>query len=223
MKTILLVEDDPGITRLNRGLFEGAGYRVKEANSLSQAAWVLNEETPDLIVLDVMLPDGNGVDFCHSLRSESDKPPILFLSVKKQAPEIVEGFRAGGDGYLPKPYDIDVLLANAEALIRRSEQIVPRLIKGGLELDLVSDAAYLYGEDMMLTQKEFALLLLFAQTPGKAMSPEYLYERVWKKPMIDDDCAVKNTVYRLRKKLKPTGMDIVFQRNKGYIFIAEGE
>ena len=218
MKTILMVEDDRDIMRLNRGLFHNAGYEVLEAETVAATVEILRNRIPDLIVLDIMLPDGSGLELCEKLRKNSNEPPILFLSAKNQPSEMVEGLRAGGDDYLPKPYDLDVLLARVEALLRRSGRIAEKLTKGALMLDIMADAASLGGEDMLLTQKEFSVLLLFAQNEGRIISAESLYGKVWKQPMAGDSQSIRTIVSRLRLKLNGSGYDIDSLYKEGYCF-----
>ena len=214
----MLIEDDVDIQIINRNLFENAGYNVIGAQTLKEALSYLQSNTPDLIILDIMLPDGSGLDFCRELRGSRSVPPVLLLSAKSQSPDIVEGLRAGGDAYLSKPYDLDVLLANAEALLRRTENITEKLIKGPLMLDILADIAYLDGENMSLSPKEFSLLLLFAQNEGVVMSAYYLYEKIWKAPMGSDSQAIKKSISRLRSKLDGKGFRIESQYGEGYYF-----
>jgi DNA-binding response OmpR family regulator len=218
MKTILLVEDDRDIMRLNSKLFKEAGYRVLEAGTVAASVRIMQNERPDVIVLDIMLPDGNGLALCRKLRGENSEPPILFLSARNQPLQIVDGLKSGGDGYLPKPYDLNVLLANVEALLRRASHVPKTVSKGPLNLDIASNQAVLNGKDMLLTQKEFALLLLFIQNEGRRFSAEYLYDKVWKASMNSDARVVRYHISILRKKLSRSGYTIVSRRGEGYVF-----
>jgi DNA-binding response OmpR family regulator len=218
MKTVLLVEDDKDITRLNSSLFRGAGYHVLEAETVADAERVVKTERPDLIVLDIMLPDGSGLDFCRVIRTESAWPPILFLSAKTRPPEIVEGLTAGGDGYLPKPYDLDVLLANAEALLRRIEQVPETLTRGFLRLNLSSREAFVNERNLLLMPKEYALLQFFVQNENRVVKAEDVYVKVWGQSMGKDTQALVKTVSRLRKKLAGCGFTITMGYRNGYRF-----
>jgi DNA-binding response OmpR family regulator len=218
MKTVLLVEDDIDIMRINRSRFLAAGYKVLEAETIRETKEILAKETPDVIVLDIILPDGDGLELCQELRGESGGPPILFLSGKRQPEEIVAGLEAGGDAYLPKPYKMNVLLAQAEALMRRTDRTAETLTKGLLTLNITAGIAYINGEDLLLPQKEFALLVLFARNEEKTMSAEYLYEKVWKAPINEDANAVRYHISMLRKKLTGSGYAITMTRGEGYTF-----
>ncbi|GHV09024.1 DNA-binding response regulator [Clostridia bacterium] len=205
---ILLVEDNPHIMTINRDKLTRAGYRVLEADTLQAASAILTTQQPDLIVLDVMLPDGNGVAWCANLRGDSGEPPVLFLSAKDETPDILDGFEAGGDDYLTKPYDLNILLARIKVLLDKASRVPQRIDKGRLTLDPLSGRAYTDGVDLLLTQKEFALLLLFTQHEGRPLDTEYLYERVWGHSMNENDNAVKYQISRLRGKIADCGFEI---------------
>jgi len=216
--TILLVEDNPDIMKINRSALAMRGCRVLEAETVEQGRELMEKENPDLIILDILLPDGNGLDFCEELRKDNNVP-ILFLSALGGNQDIVNGLIKGGDDYLPKPYDLDVLLARVEALLRRAGRKPEAVITvGALTLDTVSQRVTLNGEDIVLAQKEFALLLLFTQNEDKIMSAEYIYKNAWGQPMAGDKNAVRMAISRLRGKIEPSGYDISAIRGKGYIF-----
>ena len=168
-----------------------------------------------------MLPDGSGLDFMHELRrslSEISDIPILLLTGLTTPEDVVRGLKWGGDDYLTKPYDFGVLLARIEALLRRAEQIPKTLTKGALRLDIIANRAFLDGEDLLLSPKEFALLLLMAQNEYRLLSSGFLLETVWKVPPDADQNMVRTAVSRLRKKL---GRGFSIENDKqegGYIF-----
>ncbi|MCL2168983.1 MAG: response regulator transcription factor [Defluviitaleaceae bacterium] len=214
---ILLVEDNPQVMKINRKALMMRGYEIVEATTLSEGREVFEREKPDLIVLDIMLPDGNGLSLCEELRGGSDVP-ILFLTALGEDKEIVEGLKAGGDDYLPKSYSLEVLITRVQALLRRAS-IVPKVItKGALTIKIPSSEVLVNDESRRLSQNEFSLLLIFAQNENRMMAGADLYEQVWGQPMIDDSSAVKNTVYRLRKELIGSGFTITGERGRGYCF-----
>jgi DNA-binding response OmpR family regulator len=212
-----LVEDNPAVQRNNRAILARRGYSVREASDLTQARAAVAEEEPDAIILDIMLPDGSGLDFLTELRRGSRIPALMLTALGTPA-DIARGLRAGGDDYLPKPYDLDVFLARVEALLRRARQVPESVVAGRLHLDVTAGQAFCNGADLLLTQKEFALLLLLAQNENKTLDAEYLYERIWKRPAVGDTQAVKTVVSRLRAKLARTGYTIVAARGEGYLF-----
>jgi len=116
------------------------------------------------------------------------------------------------------PYDFGVLLARVEALLRRAENVPEKLVRGRLSLDVTADVATFDGNDLLLTQKEFFLLLIFVQNEGRFISAEYLYEKVWKAPLCGDNQALKKTIHRLREKIKDSGWRIEVSRGEGYSF-----
>jgi len=214
---LLLVEDDRKVQANNKKLLERRGYNLKHAFSLGEARAIISDETPQAIILDLQLPDGNGINFLHELRKTSNVP-VLILTAIGTNKDILKGLKAGGDDYLSKPYDLEVFLTRVEALLRRSAIIPNTLRIGPLRLEIASGKAYLNDEDMVLTQKEFALFQQFVQYPGKALSVEFLYEKVWGQNIVEEDSSVKNAVYRLRKKLSGSGYTINSERGEGYCF-----
>lgn len=221
-KTILLVEDNEHLNKINSRALRLAGYRVLTALNLEQARERLAEEEPDAIVLDILLPDGSGVDFCREIRDHT-VAPILFLTSVSGINHALEGIRAGGDDYLNKPFHIDLLLARIEAFWRRDaikRRMEPAELteRGPLKLNVVSNQAWLNGKDMLLTGKEFALLLLLVQKEGTTMTKEAIYEKVWGRPINNDSQALYAAVSRLKKKLEPAGASVHLSavRPEGY-------
>jgi DNA-binding response OmpR family regulator len=217
---ILLVEDNEQILRGNERMLKRRGYDVMAAMTLREARERVGTAEPDAIVLDIMLPDGSGLDFMRALRQESNIP-ILLLTGLTTPEDVVRGLTDGGDDYLTKPYDFSVLLARVEALLRRAGRLPKALRKGPLKLDIMAGQALLHGKNLLLTQKDFALLLLFTQNEDKALSAEHLYEKLWITPILDDTQAVKSAVSRLRRKLAGSGYTIAAKRGEGYLFERE--
>jgi DNA-binding response OmpR family regulator len=177
------------------------GYETMTAMTLREARERVSATSPDAIVLDIMLPDGSGLAFMRELRKTSNIP-ILLLTGLTTPSDIVRGLDEGGDDYLTKPYDFSVLLAHIEALLRRAERIPKRLSKGALTLDIRANRAFIRDEDMQLTQKEFAVLLLLTENEGRILVTDYVYETVWKQPVTTETGgAVKTVISRLRRKL----------------------
>ena len=214
-KKIMLVEDNLQIMQGNQRLLKRRGYEVITALNLAEARIAIQEQMPDLFVLDIMLPDGSGLDFMAELRKYS-QTPVLFLTGLTGTEDIVRGLTAGGDDYLTKPYDFGVLLARAEALLRRAQQVPEQIHLGHLCLDITADVATLDGIDLLLSQKEFALLLSFVQNEGRFLSGDYLYEKVWKQPMAGNSNTLKTTITRLREKIRDWGYRIEWSRGEGY-------
>jgi DNA-binding response OmpR family regulator len=219
MKTILCVEDELSVLANNQAVLSRAGYDVLTAENLREARERLARAAPDAIVLDIMLPDGNGLDFLKELRSMGSRIPIIMLTAWNKSADIARGLAAGANDYLGKPFEYDVLLARLEAMFRNVGEVPEILEKPPLKLNIVTGQAFLDGADMLLTQKEFTLMLLFMRNEGRAMSAEYLYEKVWRLPRPTDNSALKSVIYRLRKKLQASKLDIHCSRRDGYTFI----
>ena len=220
-KTILVVEDNKQLNDINCRALQTEGYLTLSALTLAEARMHLAAAAPDAILLDIMMPDGSGVDFCREIR-ETTAAPILFLTAVKGYMETMAGLTAGGDDYLNKPFDIYMLIAKVRAFFRRDE-IIRReptlsLVRGALTLDTVTARAYLEGEDLLLTPKQFSLLFLLVQNEGKLLLQEALYMAVWKQPMKGDSQALKSAISRLRKKIEGSGYDVNSHRGMGYRF-----
>ena len=217
---ILLIEDNVKILESNRRILEGSGLTVLTAESLSQAREHLSTAVPDVIVLDIMLPDGDGLEFLPELR-ESCSAPVLFLTAKDNPDEKLAGLCAGGNDYITKPYDINEFrqrVLNFLTLQRSMRASESSISLGSIKLDVVAQLAFLSGKDMLLSPKEFALLHLFMTHAGETISADTLYQNVWKLPMNNDDRAVRFQVSHLRAKLEGSGYSIINKRGKGYCF-----
>jgi DNA-binding response OmpR family regulator len=221
--TVLLVEDNLKLLRLNSRILENAGHRTLTAKNLAEARAHLQSAAPDAVVLDIMLPDGSGLDFLAEIRGVCDAP-VLFLTAKTEKEDKLAGLRAGGSDYITKPYDIDEFRERVSAflrLIRHKRNPPDHLAFGSLTLDLISNQAFADGRDILLTQKEFALLLLLAQRENEVLSAGHLYEKAWNTTAAGDVRAVKYQISNLRRKLKGSGHTVVAARGEGYRFEAE--
>ncbi|WP_337574785.1 response regulator transcription factor [Fournierella sp.] len=218
MSTILLVEDNPHIMKINAQLLTLRGYQVLQAETAAQAREQLRWHPVDLIVLDILLPDGSGLELCRELKAQ--RPiPILFLTALGENQDVVEGLRAGGDDYLAKPYDLEVLVARIEARLRAAEEVRRYFGYGGLKLDLLTMTGYVNGKDIQLTQKEFTALLLLARAAERKISQEELMEALWGPDAHAESRALWTLISRLRKKLnsQESRLEISSLRGGGYL------
>ncbi len=226
---ILLVEDNAEIMRANRRMLELQGYGVQTAASLAEAGRVIAESPPDLMVLDIMLPDGSGLDFCRELQGNAAGIPILFLTVLNENSDVVAGLRAGGDDYLTKPYDYDVLLARIEALLRRARRhgtAGPLSSVGPFAFDHTAHRVYRDGRDTLLKPREYALFRLLMENPGVFFPAEVLFKRVWAAEPGGDLRTVYAHVSCLRKKLAiraGDGLSLEQRRGQGYRLVVTPE
>ena len=217
MNTILLVEDNPHIMKINYTSLMMEGYHILKAETAAACLQVLRANDVDLIILDIMLPDGSGVDLCTQIKREFEIP-ILFLSALGENEDIIAALRAGGDDYLTKPYDIGVLIARVEARLRAVHKEKRFLRFGTLRFDTAARLCDHDGRELPLSQKEFSLLLQLARSNGQAVSKEALYDSVWGAPLPEDNTALYTAVSRLNAKLEKehTGIIISYLREKGY-------
>ena len=217
---VLLVDDNELILEANQSALIGDGHTCISAKSLAQARELLKAIEPDVIVLDILLPDGSGLDFLREIRQRSDAP-VLFLTSKDSPEDQIAGLMAGGNDYITKPYDFAQFrsrVRNFIALKHKIKQSAENITVNELTLNMNLRQEYLRGEDMRLSPKEFALLHLFVTNEEKVLSTQYLYEKIWGQPMGDDTGAVKTAISRLRIKLDESDCSIVSQRGAGYSF-----
>lgn len=222
--TVLLVEDDAGILDANRRILARAGYTVLCARELSEARALLAENEPDVMVLDIELPDGNGVAFCEEIRPTTSAP-VLFLTGRDDEDDIVKGLVAGGNDYIPKPYSMAVLIARVNAQLRlarmnrAASEKAKTMTRGPLTLDLVALRAFLKGADMKLSAREFSVLLFLLKNEGNTLSAEQVYEGAWDQPMAGNTNAIWTCISRLKGKLEAAEgqISLVNFRGKGYL------
>lgn len=222
--TILLLEDNAAIMKANDGLLTMSGYRVLTCSTLQEARSALEKETPDLLILDVMLPDGSGIDFCREYRATRGAgTPVLFLTVLREKSDMVQGYGVGGTDYLTKPFDLDILLMKVEALLEQTKaakSVGDNVFIDPLRLDFSTRRAYMAGRDLLLTPKEFTLLGILIKNRYRCFTQEELYERVWGMDAVHDVRTVKEHMSRLRRKLGiNSSICIATVRGKGYHII----
>lgn len=213
---VLLVEDNRELNENNSRALKMMGYDVHPALTLKAAREYLAGHDPDIILLDVMLPDGDGMDFCSEIRG-STRAHILFLTAKTEQADTLRGLNSGGDDYITKPFHPKELLARVEAVMRR-RNMTDKLKKGSLTLDVLAGQAFVGNTDLLLQPREFAALHMLVQREGEIIDAETLYEKAWGRPLAGDRNTLQVTVSKLRKKLVPAGYDIAAERGKGYIF-----
>ena len=217
----LLLEDDPAIARTIVYSLEREGFVVTHCLQLSDARAQLRSKSFALMLLDVGLPDGNGLDWCRELRGEGSTTPILVLSARGEEMDKVLGLELGADDYLAKPFSPRELVARARALLRRSQYLSasePRKYSL-LCLDDAGQRILLQGQILDLTRREFQLLSYFLERPGRILSREYLLDCVWGQTSESLDRTVDTHIKTLRAKMRDIApqMDlIVTHRGMGY-------
>ncbi len=218
MATILFVEPNPHTLRINAELFTAQGYRVLYADCLAKASDLLLFHAVDLLVLDVLLPDGGGLAFCKQVK-EQYRLPILFLSECYQKQIVLAAFRAGADDYLQAPCDVELLSARIEARLRAAQPQNSVMQLGALQLDTLAAVARYRGQDLQLTPKEFALLSLLSRQVSRVVPKADIYQSIWGTPALQGDKALWSVMSRLKKKLDApeSGISISFARPDGYL------
>ena len=215
---VLLVDDDPAVLSGLRRAFTLEGYEVLTAEDGESALAKAEDQAPDLVVLDVMLPGLDGLTVCQRLRTASTAPlPILMLTAKDTVPDRVAGLDHGADDYLVKPFSLDELLARARALLRRAQpQSGDVLEYDDVRLDLRARVATRAGEPLKLTPREYELLTVFLRHPRQALSREQLCQHVWGYAFEGESNFVDVAVKELRKKLEAGGRPRLLQTVRGY-------
>ena len=232
-KRVLIVEDEKNIVDILSFNLGREGYDTLEALDGKTGLQLALEQDPDLILLDLMLPEMNGFDVCRALRQQGRTTPIIMLTAREEETDKVLGLELGADDYITKPFSMRELLARVKANIRRSDMdaLTAPPTKGGSKLDLgrvVVDTdllvVYKDGKPLDLTQREYELIKFLASQPGKVFSREALMEHVWNyEGYVGDVRAVDVAVRRLREKLEDDPASptfIVTRRGLGYLLNA---
>jgi len=223
MPTILVVDDEPSIIELARLYLEQEGYQVEAAASGQEALAKQNAAPPDLIVLDLMLPDVDGFEVCRQIRARSNIP-ILMLTARKEDVDKIVGLELGADDYLTKPFNPREFIARVRAILRRYQTGARpgNIIEiGKMRIDLSRHETTVNGQPIALRTKEFALLATFAENPGIVFSREKLLETVWGYDFYGETRTVDVHVNHLREKLTGSGVKIETMRGIGYKITAE--
>ena len=202
--TIYIVEDDPDINEILEDNLWREGYRIRTFTDGMKAYDAISKSPPDLVVLDVMMPDLDGFEVCRRLRSEGNKVPVLFLTARDTVEDKVRGLTLGGDDYLVKPFSLEELVARVQALLRRAGAEAsdsPVLRCADLELDDDAHRVRRGGEDVSLSPTEFNLLRFLMLNQGRVMSKAQILDHVWQYDFGGDGGVVETYIGYLRRKL----------------------
>ena len=223
-KTILLVEDDVFIRNNVCSLLQQEGYHTAACSSLEEARTCLRQRIPDLVILDVLLPDGSGFDLCREIR-ESYKVPILFLTCCDEDEDTVKGLECGGDDYVSKPFRAKVLLSRIMALLRRTQiEQGADLQAGVFHFDHAKRTCRLEGEPVALTPIEYRILYELAKNAKTLVSRDALLHAVWELGCeYMDENTLSVHISRLRGKLGKHSDKLMTVRGEGYILRCENE
>ncbi len=218
---ILVVDDEANIRDLLSIALRHVGFEVSTAATCLAAQNLVMKETPDLVVLDVMLPDGDGIDLCQRLRRDGMRAPVLFLTARDATEDKVRGLTVGGDDYVTKPFSLEELVARVRAVLRRvqgDENAVKTLSFADVILDDDSHEVRRVGHLINLSPTEFKLLRFLMSNAGRVLSKAQILDHVWQYDFDGDANVVETYVSYLRKKLDPFGPPILHTvRGVGYV------
>lgn len=203
MLDILIIEDTVAIGKTVCDFLINAGYHVRHCTSGEDAMEVLEMTNVKLVILDVMLPGMDGFAVCKKIREE-DNIPILIISAKTDKEDKINGLRLGADDYIEKPIDIDILLAKIDGIFKRQYK-KEEIIDGDLKLDLLSKRAYIKDKDLVLSTKEYELLLLLLSNAGKVLTKEWIFNKIWGYDSFSELQTLTVHIKWLREKIEEDG------------------
>lgn len=227
MKKILLIEDDADLFALLKYNLEKEGYIFAGSQTGKGAVELCRRERPDLIILDIMLPDSDGLEICKSIRSHPELAalPVIFLTARATETDRIVGLELGANDYIVKPFFVRELIARIKIQFRGTASAVRTLKAGGLELDRTSCRVFLHGGELTLTATEFRLLEFLMSRPGVVFSREQLLNAVWGHDRAVTDRTVDVYILRLRQKVEPDPTNPTYVRSVrgfGYSFNESG-
>lgn len=212
---VLVVDDDEGVTSVVERAMRREGYDVAVANDADGAVAKLREWTPDVLVLDVIMPGTDGLTLCREMRREHPDIGILMVTAKDAAADQITGLDAGADDYLVKPFSLQVLAARVRAVLRRRHPAPEVLAAGDLELDTASRRAKRNGRDIELTATEYRLLAQLMREAGRPIPKHELTQRVWGYDFEGNDNVLEVYIGYLRTKLESQGEPRVIHTLRG--------
>jgi DNA-binding response OmpR family regulator len=222
MYKIMMIEDDEKIRKIVADTLRKWQYDVVEVTQFDQVLTEFEQNNPHLVLLDINLPVSDGYYWCQQIRSVS-KVPIIFLSSRNQNMDIIMAINMGGDDFIQKPFDLDILITKIGALIRRKytyqEDETIRLIHRGLKLNVTNSTIEYNGHSTELSRNEYILLQLMMRNIGKIISREDLMQTLWNEEQFVDDNTLTVNVNRMRRKITTLGLEdfIVTRKGMGYL------
>jgi two-component system OmpR family response regulator len=217
---LLVVDDEATILELLSGSLRLAGFEVMTAATGAEAAHAVASDRPDLVLLDVMLPDGDGFEALSRIRSGGGEVPVIFLTARDEVADRVQGFTAGGDDYVTKPFSLEELLGRIRAVLKRTRPDVPgsRLRVADLELDEDAHEVRRAGTPVALTPTEYRLLRFLMVNAGRVVSKDQILEHVWEHVPDRDGSALEPCVSYLRRKVDQAQPRLIHTvRGFGYV------
>lgn len=200
MTDILVVEDNRELAEVLCDFLRAEGYTVSAAENAGKALLLYQRYGARLVVLDIMLPEGDGFSVCEKIRKDSNTP-ILIVSAKTEKDDKLLGLNLGADDYIEKPYDIDILLAKISGIFKRRYSL-DELTDGELRVNRIKRAVYLRNRQLEMTAKEFDLLVLLMENRGRTLSKEYIFNTVWGSDSFSEQQTLTVHVKKLRQKIE---------------------
>ena len=213
---VLVIEDELRLGQfLERGLKE-CTYTVRWVRTCKDALDVLAESPYDVIVLDLGLPDGDGIDMLRQWRKNGFNEPVLILSARDSVEDRIKGLNVGADDYLPKPFSFEELLARVRSLVRRQSAVKQTVLEHrGIRVDLLSHIVQVNGRPVDLTSREYALLEIFMQNAGRILTRTLISEKIWASHYDVDTNLLEVYMSRLRAKLETSAANPLFKTIRG--------
>lgn len=220
---LLIVDDEPTILETIETKFRKEGFSTFVADSAEEGMRLFRRIKPDLVILDIMLPQRSGYDFCRAIRRDS-QTPILFLSAKADEADRIKGLEIGADDYVTKPFNLSELAARVKAILRRAtgEPVKEVIERGNLRIDPRSHEAWLNDKPLNLSPKEFALIYFLARNAGQVFSREALLDRVWGRDAFVSARTVDVHIRWLRTRIEEDAQNpirLLTVRGVGYKFV----
>ncbi|MCG8528772.1 MAG: response regulator transcription factor [Opitutales bacterium] len=226
-KKILVIDDEPDVTDLIEYKLKGEGFSVRVSNNPAQILGEIKDFFPDLIILDIMMPELDGLQVCRMIRSNASLQsiPIIFLTAKGEQEDRIEGLEAGADDYLGKPFNTRELILRIQSIFKRITEAEDKknstLSVGGITVDTDRHRITVDGNDVTLTATEFRLIHLLMSRIGKVLSREELLSHVWNYSADVETRTVDTHIRRLREKLETKGDIIKTVRGVGYKIVEQ--
>ena len=223
--TVMIVDDEEDILDILEYNLSKEGYEVITCKNTKNVRDILDEEDVALLLMDRNLPGVEGSEFVQELRSEGYDLPVIYLSAKEKSEEILEGFERGGDDYITKPFDLNILKARIKAVLKRVKGESDLLKEGDILYDATKKSFSVDGEEIALTRLEHDLLLTLVRHKDQLLSREFLLEEVWEDALNKQPKTVNVAIKRLKEKIDPDGSKeyITSVRGEGYIFSAKAK
>ena len=214
----MVVDDDDNLREMLSTALHFAGYRTYGARTAAEGLRMIQERSPDLVVLDVQLPDGNGFDLCRGVRERGITTPVIFLTARDQSGDVIAGFTDGGDDYVTKPFRLAELSLRITAILRRTGAGPVHVLRvGDVVLDQVKHQVTMAGHPVEMTPKEFDVLRFLLANRGRVMSKAQIIQGAWQVEHVGDESLVETYISRLRTKLSDDDASFIRTvRGRGY-------